>query len=484
MDEKTHRLQAAYQAPVSQRLTPTDPGDKAAVEALYTATNGAYWINNTRWMKGDPCNDLWYGIYCLSGRILQINMAYNNMTGSLPAALAQATMLQVLRLYSNLLTGPLVQEILEMKSLQILDLDSNLITGPFPKSVNMPNLTDFVIYKNQIKGTFPDLIETPQLQMLEISSNTFLEDFPDVSSCTKLQILIASNNNFTGKYPDLDGLRSLKQLWLFNNQFYKPVIPESWSSLVSLTDIQLDGVSGELPSYIGQAWTNLVHLVMINGYLTGEFYPNLCNLLQLQDLRLFGNGLTGQLPTCTCEMTNIWTFEMSDNHLTGSIPYCFGSLSQLTTFYLSRNDLTGTLPVSIGSLAKLEIIDVSSNNITGTVPSSYAGLSEIVGFSLCYNKLYELESGLEPLFDRIKGFSCELYNNPWSCPLPTDVPANCGATCSECNTGSKHTYCRDCVADTRCGWCSEGPNCLGGTEGGPDQYHCKPSDWSYGSTAC
>jgi Leucine-rich repeat (LRR) protein len=333
-----------------------------------------------------------------------------------------------------------------------------------------------------MEGGFPDLIETPQLQTLEISSNHFVGDFPDVSNCKKLQILVASNNNFTGEYPsDIGSLQSLQKLWLFNNQFDKPQIPTSWSGLVSIQDLQLNGVSGELPSYIGQSWTNLVHLVIINGELTGEFDTGICNCQQLQDLRLFGNRLSGELPLCICVSRTIQIFEISDNQLTGSIPYCIGSISGLTTFYLSRNNLTGTLPVSIGSLSKLEIMDLSSNAITGTVPSSFAGLTEVVGFSLCYNKLYELENGLEPLYDRIKGYSCELYNNPWSCPLPSNVPASCGAECSKCNTGSQHTDCSDCVGDANCGWCSEGPNCLEGTSSGPYAYQCKPGDWQFGT---
>ena len=455
------------------------------MEALYVATNGETWFNNTGWMKGDPCNDLWHGLYCLSGRVLQINMVSNNMTGSLPAKLAEADMLQVVRLYTNFLTGPLPQEILQMKSLQILDLNTNMLTGPFPQSISMPNLTDLILYNNRIKDTFPDLTQTPQLQSLEISSNIFIGNFPDISSCKNMEHIIASNNNFTGEFPgNLESLQSLQQLWLFNNLFSKPEIPPSWASLRALEDIELDGVSGPLPSYIGQAWPNLVHLVIINGELQGEFNTGLCSLQKLQDLRLFGNKLTGQLPTCICQLSNIQVFEMSDNQLTGSIPYCLGSLSNLTTLYLSRNNLTGMLPVSMGSLSKLQILDVSSNAITGTVPSSYAGLSEIVGFALCYNKLYELESGLEPLYERIKGYSCELYDNPWSCPLPSNVPENCKAVCSKCNTGSKHSYCSDCVADVNCGWCDEGPNCLEGTVSGPSDYRCKQSDWSFGSTAC
>ena len=486
MDKKVSHLQIMARntlAPSTHQST--NPNDIKAMTMLYTATNGKYWYNSTRWMKGDPCDNQWHGLYCINGRVIQINLVFNNMTGSLPADLALADMLQVVRFYSNRLTGSIPAELLKMKSLQILDLDSNLLTGTVPSSISMPNLTSLILYHNQLKGHFPDLDETPLLQTLEISSNSFIGDFPDVSGCTDLQVLVASRNNFSGEYPsNLGRLQNLRQLWLFTNQFNQPEIPNSWSGLISLQDIQLESVNGVMPSFIGEAWTKLVHLVMIDGTLTGGFDTALCNLEQLQDLRLFGNQLSGTLPTCVCDMRRVTIFEMSDNQLTGSIPYCIGSLSELTDFYLSRNNLTGTLPSSIGSLAKLEIIDVSSNSITGSVPSSYAGLTEVVGFSLCYNKLYELENGLEPLFNRIKGYSCELYNNPWSCPLPSDVPTSCGAVCSKCNTGTAHTECSECVADANCGWCNEGPNCLEGSVKGPYDYQCKSQDWSYGSGAC
>ena len=483
IDAEVHYLQSTAAAHThSLKPTTTNPNDVKAMIALYNSTNGKTWINNTGWMEGDPCNDMWQGLYCLNGRVLQITLVYNNLTGFLPVELAEADMLQVIRFYSNRLTGSIPSQLLMMKNLQLLDLDSNQLTGSISSSISMPKLTQLFLFANQLSGPFPSLSEMPQLQTLEISSNMFKGEFPNLSACTKLQTLIASRNNFTGDLPSsLGGLQDLKTLWLFINQFDKPQIPSSWSQLISLEDIELDNVYGKIPDYIGTSWTKLMHLVITDGEMEGEFSEGLCNLRQLQDVRLFQNKLSGSLPTCVCTLTNLKIFEMSDNQLIGSIPYCMGDLTKLTDFYLSRNNLTGNLPVSLGSLSSLEIMDVSSNSITGVVPSSFAGLTEIVGFSLCYNKLYLLEDGLEPLYDRIKGYQCELYDNPWSCPLPSDVPASCQATCSKCNTGNKHTDCSACVADGDCGWCSEGPNCLRGTSGGPYDYQCKSSDWRYGS---
>ena len=487
MDEKISQLQTHENTSPSSHLrySSTNPQDKEALVALYSTTNGKYWFNSTRWMKGDPCDDGWHGLYCINGRVLQINLVYNNMSGPLPAKLAQADMLQVLRLYSNKLIGTIPTEILQMKSLQILDLVDNQITGALPDAISMPNLTSLILYLNQIKGSIPSQWDTPQLEILEVSSNKLVGSIPDLSACSELTILTVSRNSLTGELPSsLGSLEKLQQLWTFNNNFNKPQIPSSWKGMMSLQNLQIDGLYGEIPSFIGDSLSMLTELALINGNLTGQFDPGLCNLQHIEGLQLFQNQLSGLLPTCICDLISLTELELSDNGFTGSIPFCLGSLSELTLLYLSRNNLSGILPTSIGSLAKLQIMDVSSNLLTGPVPSTFAGLTEIVGFALSYNKLYELENGLEPLYDRIKDYSCGLYSNPWSCPLPSSVPTSCGAQCSKCNTGSQHTYCSTCVGDNNCGWCNEGPNCLEGSASGPySVYRCSSHDWSFGSAS-
>ena len=491
IDEEIHRLKTTHKSTTVHHYTTTNPKDREAMAALYNATNGQHWINNTRWMKGDPCIDEWHGLYCIGGRVLQINMTFNNMSGTLPAELAQADMLQVVQLHNNSLTGTIPAEILQMKSLQILNLHYNRLTGGLPDSISMPNLTFLTVNWNQMNGNLTSQWNTPLLQVLDVGSNHFTGHFPDLSGCSKLQVLVASGNMVSGQYPSSLGvLQNLKKLWLSYNNFIEPEIPYSWSGLESLQDVQLDGVSGKIPSFIGEAWKKLVHLWITYGTLTGEFSTSLCIFQQLEDINLSGNYLSGTLPTCICQLTSLNFLDLSDNHFTGSIPYCLGSLSELGTLFLSRNYFSGILPTSIGNLTKLQVLYIDGNGITGTVPATYAGLTNIFWLTLESNKLYKLEDGLEPLYDRInKPTQCSLSNNPWSCPLPKDVPASCSAKCSLCNTGNRHTSCVQCVTYTygrlHCGWCNEGPNCLDGSASGPHNSHqCKPEDWSYGSNTC
>jgi hypothetical protein len=38
----------------------------AALNDLYASTNGAQWTANNNWLSGDPCANVWHGIFCSS----------------------------------------------------------------------------------------------------------------------------------------------------------------------------------------------------------------------------------------------------------------------------------------------------------------------------------------------------------------------------------------------------------------------------------
>ena len=83
------------------------PRDRAALVALYEATDGAHWDDSTGWLSDAPLGD-WYGVTTdTDGRVLELSLAGNNLTGSLPAELGHLTNLQVLELAGNRLDGAL-----------------------------------------------------------------------------------------------------------------------------------------------------------------------------------------------------------------------------------------------------------------------------------------------------------------------------------------------------------------------------------------
>lgn len=467
--------------------TPTNPDDREALEAFYHSTGGPKWANNTGWLKGDPCTyPFWYGLYCINGRVLQINMVYNNLDGPLPTSISKMTALQVIRLYSNMLTGEIPETLFTMQSLQIVDFNSNSLTGVFPSTIRMANLTQLILYANNFKGEFPSF-DSPKLQLLEVSSNAFSGNLPEgIARATSLTEIVVSRNMFTGVLPSSYGaLTNLQKLWTFMNNFDRSPIPESYKQLVNLQDVQADGLNGEIPMWLG-SWTKLQYLVLVDGWLTGGFPESLCNCRDMLSLRLFNNSLTGTLPSCFCDMDKMVDFEVSDNQFSGELPNQFRGCRSMENFYVSRNNITGQFPSTIGYPVNMTVIDISSNAFYGTIPNTIENLQEtIADFAICYNMFSDVESGVSRFFDRIRDYSCLFYNNPWSCPLSTQVPKECTATCSNCNTPTNRGACGACVKVSGCGWCDLGQNCLMGDNRGPDSaYKCKMQDWKAGAGSC
>ena len=59
-------------------------GDRAALKALYTATNGANWTTNTNWASIDTATDLGtlHGVTVDSaGRVTELDLSFNRLTG-------------------------------------------------------------------------------------------------------------------------------------------------------------------------------------------------------------------------------------------------------------------------------------------------------------------------------------------------------------------------------------------------------------------
>ena len=474
------------------RETTGNQDDLTALVSLYKSTNGENWVNNSGWkngMSGDPCVQEWYGVWCNNdNRVIGVEMVYNQMSGRLPEDLARADQLQHLVLYSNALTGPIPTNLFSLPNLVEINLNFNQLSGTLPSQLRMPKLESLILYANSLSGQLPEVWEMSNLTDLEVAENKFTGVFPAaIGSLKNLQLLVASRNNLTGMFPSsLGHLTHLTKLWLFSNELKGP-LPDL-SKLQAMVDCQMDGINGSLPDWLGSNWQKLQHLVIVRGSITGHIPESLCDSLHLNMLWLFQNRLKGEIPDCLGRLKSLSSLELSDNMLSGSIPESLGEASNLTDLYLSRNNLTGEIPTSLGSLRKLLILDVSSNMLVGGIPASFANFDkQVFSISLCYNELSgPIPESLESFFKFIFDYTCNLYNNPWSCPLPTFVPNSCGCSCSDCNGKGNHTSCSHCTSYSNCGYCTYGSNCLEGTDSGPSDYTCPSAagQWIYGSNQC
>ena len=103
--------------------TPSTNPDRAALVALYEATDGDNWTDNTNWLsdqaagrvvrRGPPTDD---------GRVTRLGLYENQLSGSIPSELGSLTNLQLLGLHENQLSGSLPSWLGNLTNLQLLRL--------------------------------------------------------------------------------------------------------------------------------------------------------------------------------------------------------------------------------------------------------------------------------------------------------------------------------------------------------------------------
>ena len=92
---------------------------------LYGSTYGLNWTNKTGWAGdiGTECD--WYGVTCSGGDLTSLNLASNNLVGTIPSEIGNFTTLTNLDLSSNTLTGSIPTELGNLTTLTSLDLSAN-----------------------------------------------------------------------------------------------------------------------------------------------------------------------------------------------------------------------------------------------------------------------------------------------------------------------------------------------------------------------
>lgn len=195
--------------------------------SLYTSTNGTGWLTDTGWLQNNqPCATPWYRIHCnpAGTNVDQITLSNNNLTGVLPAKLANFSQLSVLHidhnpglggsippelgtlitltsllLDHNKLTGPIPQELTKLKKLWRLNLGDNELTGKLPDSIGELHelLTDVYFSDNYLTGTIPNSIcQLRKARYLYLSANAFTGTVPSCLSQIGADVRITPTSDF------------------------------------------------------------------------------------------------------------------------------------------------------------------------------------------------------------------------------------------------------------------------------------------------
>lgn len=135
--------------------------ERDALIALYDATNGDAWTNNTNWCTDADLSE-WYGIYTdNNGKVSSISLSSNNLTGTIPDEIGNLEALWTLNVPYNQLTGEIPASIGKLTNLWSLHLYRNQLTGSIPPELgNMKQLAYCYLDDNQLTGTVPKPLET------------------------------------------------------------------------------------------------------------------------------------------------------------------------------------------------------------------------------------------------------------------------------------------------------------------------------------
>ena len=114
--------------------TPYVARDRAALEALYHATDGPNWDRSENWLTSAPLEE-WHGVVTDSaGLVMWLTLPANGLKGPLPLELGDLSALQYLGLADNQLSGPTPVELGGAVQLAGLFLSNNRLTGTIPDS--------------------------------------------------------------------------------------------------------------------------------------------------------------------------------------------------------------------------------------------------------------------------------------------------------------------------------------------------------------
>ena len=158
---------------------PIDAERKALV-ALYHATDGDNWINNTNWLSDKPIDE-WFGIKREKDGSLLVDLSDNGLKGTLPAAFFQVSTISGIYFPRNQLSGSLPAEIGECTGLRYILLSKNRLSGQLPDTwQDLDELYYLTLSENDFSGTLPpSFCEMEKLNRVDLAHNQFSGSLPE-----------------------------------------------------------------------------------------------------------------------------------------------------------------------------------------------------------------------------------------------------------------------------------------------------------------
>ena len=166
--------------------------DRAALVALYNATSGENWTNNTNWLSNEALSE-WHGVETdENGRVTHVYLVLNELSGEIPVELGNLTNLLLLSLWGNELSGEIPAELGNLTSLRELFLGLNELSGEIPAELgDLTSLHYLFLAINELSGEIPvELGNLTNLQRLHLNDNELSGPLPlTLSALSQLALL-------------------------------------------------------------------------------------------------------------------------------------------------------------------------------------------------------------------------------------------------------------------------------------------------------
>ena len=395
--------------------------DRAVLVELYNATDGANWTNNTNWLSDRPIRE-WHGVINdADGRVSDLLLGRNELTGEIPKELGSLSNLKNLYLHANQLTGEIPMELGDLSNLQRLILSSNQLTGEIPAELgNLTGLTILRLSSNQLTGEIPaELGNLTGLTFLHLANNQFTGCMQD--ELRHFSTIPANDLDMLGLAfcTDLPGSPMIDEVTSGTGAMAGTLLVE-WSAPASegisaITTYDLRYIETAADETDDANWSVVEDVWTTGGgaleYTLAGFMRSTQYDVQVRAVNEAGDGpwsatVTGTPTTSVCVSGGA----VADATNTGLISDCVallgardtlagtatlnwatdtsitqwegvglgGTPRRVTRLNLNGKDLSGMIPSVLGRLSMLTYLNLRSNEgLTGEIPSELGYLSNL-----------------------------------------------------------------------------------------------------------
>ncbi|MYD13351.1 MAG: hypothetical protein F4X00_06965, partial [Gemmatimonadetes bacterium] len=347
--------------------------DRAALEALYRATGGDDWKDNTNWLSDEPL-EKWHGVSVGNGRVDRLDLFDNDLDGQIPAAIGLLENVYMLDLgNNNAVVGPIPPAIGRLRHLRDLNLRDTRVDGPVPSEMgSLTRLRYLSLSYTNLSGPLPATF-----------SNLNISRFYHAGTGLCVPRSLAAWYEMLGNRDPLPCIPETKDRKALTTLYHKTGGPKWRKSRNWMTERSLNtwqGVTTDQEGYVTE-------IFLPWNRITGSIPPELGDLARLERLALYGNKLTRRIPPELGKLANVRRFSFSSNELEGPIPPELGGMVRADTIYLSGNELSGPIPPEIGKLENLLHLALFDNELSGPLPAEFGNLKKLRSMWLVDNKI-------------------------------------------------------------------------------------------------